>query len=162
MSRKPSVIRPLAFLIIACAIVYGLALCSMWPRVAHAQMGGGAIYCNQHVTLVGFTTKATLIPAAAAGSAQIYVCGYTVASAGTSVVTFQAGTGAACVTTSAAIGPTINLFVAATSTFADTSPAFRGFLVPSVITAGVSTPQALCVTATTTAATIDIYYSYGN
>jgi hypothetical protein len=154
--RRRSFFRPLTLLIVACAIIYGLALCTFTQR-AHAQM---ATFCTQQaISTSGFTTKVQIIPAATTGSAQIYICGYTVSAVAASVVTFQAGTGTNCGTTSANIGPKIQL--GATSTFGDVSNNWRGFLVPTVITAGVVTPQALCVTASA-AADMVVYYAYGN
>jgi hypothetical protein len=120
--------------------------------VAILLLGTGTAYaqqlpCDQQATLTGFTTKATVIAAPGVGTSNIYICGYVASAALASIVTFQQGTGAACVTTSAAVGPTIQL--AATTTFSDNSDVFRGFLVAN--------PNGLCVTATS-AANITIYY----
>jgi hypothetical protein len=109
----------------------------------------GPIYCGQQATQSAVTTKATVVSGPAAGSGRTYICGYTVSAVAASVITFQTGTGGNCATGSTATGPTIQL--AATSSFTDSSPAFRGWLVP---------PNGgdLCATATSTAS-VTVYYA---
>jgi hypothetical protein len=132
------------------AVGIGLTFLAVYIRDAHAQ-GTGPVYCGQQATLIGFTTKATVIAAPAGGTAQIYICGYSVSAVAASVVTFQAGTGAACATTSAATGNTIELGV--TSTVIDSSPVWRGW--------ALGAGNELCVTGTTTS-NIQVYYAFGN
>lgn len=117
---------------------------AVWCGLAGA--AAAQVNCTQAATASG-TTIFQVIAAPAAGTSRIYVCGYTVSAAAASAITFSYGTGAACVGGTTAIGPTIQL--AATSTFSDTSPFFRGFFVPA--------SQGLCATAST-AASVTIYY----
>jgi hypothetical protein len=140
-----AVLRYLTFLIIISVGVFGLALL-LWPARGHAQQ----IACDQQAStlLTPAGTKLQVVPAPGVGTANIYVCGYVISSAGTSTVTFQAGTGTNCGTTSAAIGPTV--IVTAGISFAEDTPTYRGFLVGN--------PNELCATATTTAANITVYY----
>lgn len=132
------------------ALVVGMILIAavIWfAGGAHAQQQG-PIYCSQMATSTsGFTTKVEIIPAPGTGTSRIFICGYAVSAALTSVITFQTGTGANCATGSTAIGPTIQL--PATGAFGEDSQVFRGFQVAN--------PLALCVTATA-AANMVVYF----
>jgi hypothetical protein len=136
-----------AIWLVSIAIASWVLAFAFWPSHSHAQQTG-PIYCSQQATSpAGFTTKVQVVAPPGTGSADIWICGYTVSAVAASVVTFQTGTGTNCATNSQAIGPTIQL--GATSTFGDTSSTFRGFLIQN--------PNALCATAST-AANITVYY----
>lgn len=127
---------------------------ALWAAPAFGQAGGQP--CDLTASAV-VTTLATVIPAPTSGSAKIRICGYAVSSAAASQITWSYGTGANCGTTNVAFGGLLQL--GATSTVIDSSPFFRGFVVPpSNITL---TNQQLCATATSNAS-ITIYYSLGN
>ncbi len=134
-------------------LLFALALL---PARAHAQAGGQP--CDLAATAaLAQTTLTTVITGPAAGTAKIRVCGYVASAVAASVITLSYGTGANCGTTNVAMGTALQL--ASTTTVIDSSPAFRGFVVPP---AGITlTGQNLCASATT-AASITVYYSLGN
>lgn len=123
--------------------------------IGSASAQTGPIYCNLSLSsALPLTTLTTVIPAPSSGSAKLYVCGYLVSAVAAANVTFSYGTGTNCGTTNTAFGSTIQL--GANATVIDSSPAFRGFLVPP---AGVALAQQnLCATASA-AANITVYYA---
>jgi hypothetical protein len=134
-------------------LLFALALL---PVRAGAQAGGQP--CDLAATAaLATSTLTTVITGPAAGNAKIRICGFMATAVGASVITWSYGTGANCGTTNVAFGSALQL--ASTTTVIDSSPAFRGFVVPP---AGITlTGQSLCASASATAS-ITVYYSLGN
>lgn len=132
------------------------AVISLWALPAFGQAGGQP--CDLAATAaLATSTLTTVITGPTAGNAKIRICGYVATAVAASVITLSYGTGANCGTTNVAMGTALQL--GNTSTVIDSSPAFRGFVVPP---AGITlTGQSLCASASATAS-ITVYYSLGN
>lgn len=128
-------------------IADGTALAGLLYSPISAANSGGAsklISCNNSVVYDASTSGATSLISPASGQ-TVYVCGYSIVSAGTASVKLESGTGALCGTGTVAMTPAYEL--TAQGGIADGSPFFRG--MKSQASAGVcfSSSAAVAVQA---------------
>ena len=117
-----------------------------------ANTGGnltGLIACNASAIYDASTNGATQLVALSAGK-KIYVCGYTIFSAGTVNVSLQYGTGTACATGATNILPAWEL--TAQTGVADSSPYYRGL-------AAIASNELCILTSAGVAVQAVVYYT---